>query len=35
MITLPGEKMASRVAASVIAATGLGDDLIVHSLQGK
>ena len=32
MITMPGEKMASRVAASLLAAAGL-DDMVVMSLQ--
>ena len=31
MITLPLERMASRVAASLCSATGLGKEMIVHS----
>lgn len=33
MITLPLQRMASRVAASLCAATGLGDEMIVQSHQ--
>ena len=33
MITLPGEKMASRVGASIVHAAGLGDELIVKSYE--
>ena len=33
MVTMKGEKMASRVAASILGATGLGDELIVDSYE--
>ena len=33
MVTLPLERMASRVAASLCYATGLGDQMVVHSQQ--
>ncbi|GMH11397.1 hypothetical protein Nepgr_013238 [Nepenthes gracilis] len=33
MITLPLEKMATRVAGSLCLATGLGDEMIVHSMK--
>jgi Glycosyl transferase family 41 len=33
MVTLPLQRMASRVAASLCAATGLGHEMIVHSQQ--
>lgn len=33
MVTLPGERMASRVAASLCNATGLGAEMVVGSLQ--
>ena len=35
MITLPGEKMAARVAASLLTAAGLADQLVVKSLEGE
>ena len=34
MITMTGEKMASRVAASMLRATGL-EELICHSYSGE
>ena len=33
MVTLPLERMASRVAASLCYATGLGPHMVVHSQQ--
>lgn len=33
MITLPGDRMASRVAASLCHATGFGDKMVTSSLQ--
>ena len=33
MVTLPGERMASRVAASLCHATGFGDAMVASSLQ--
>lgn len=33
MITMKGEKMASRVAASILGATGLGDELVCDSYE--
>ncbi|XP_078447554.1 tetratricopeptide repeat (TPR)-like superfamily protein isoform X2 [Wolffia australiana] len=33
MVTLPLEKMATRVAGSLCLATGLGDEMIVHSMK--
>lgn len=33
MVTLPLERFASRVAASLCSATGLGEEMVVHSQQ--
>lgn len=35
MITLVGEKMACRVGASLLGATGLSNQLVCSSLEGK
>jgi protein O-GlcNAc transferase len=35
LLTLPGEKMASRIAASLLAATGLDKDLVVKNYEGE
>ncbi len=35
MITMKGDKMASRVAASVLGAVGLGRELVVNNYSGE